>query len=371
MTTLLEASATTKKQEKPTNIAAMPCGAMDFVLPPELEAPEPAEARGRSRDDVRLMISRINNNSVEHVVFGDITSALREGDVLVVNTSGTYNAALDAMRANGDAIELHLSTRRGDTSWVVELRTATSQGTQPAFDGVAGERVSLPDGASATLEESYSRGARPRLWRATLDLLAPASEYLARHGFPIRYGYVRERWPASYYQTVYATEFGSAEMPSAGRAFTPEILTQLAARGVEIVPLLLHTGVSSLEEGEEPYAEYFRISDASAARITEARRTGRRIIAVGTTVVRTLETVTDGFGVTHGDAGWTDLVVTPERGARSVDGLLTGFHEPRASHLLMLAAIAGCGHLHVAYEAALRERYLWHEFGDLHLILPD
>ena len=160
-------------------------------------------------------------------------------------------------------------------------------------------------------------------------------------------------------------------MPSAGRAFTPQLITKLASHGVEIVPLLLHTGVSSLEEGEQPYAERYRISEASARRITRARRDGRRIIAVGTTVVRTLETVTDAAGVTHAGMGWTDVVVTPLRGARSVDGLLTGFHEPRASHLLMLAAIAGCQHLRVAYDAALAQRYLWHEFGDLHLILAD
>jgi S-adenosylmethionine:tRNA ribosyltransferase-isomerase len=234
-----------------------------------------------------------------------------------------------------------------------------------------GDRLELPGGGVATLDGVYSRGVRPRLWRATLRLSKPLPRYLAEHGFPIRYSYVRERWPLEYYQTVFATETGSAEMPSAGRAFTAELITRLAVRGMEIVPVLLHTGVASLEEGEEPYPEYYRVSTESARRITNARAEGRRVIAVGTTVVRTIETLTDARGITRAGDGWTDVVVGPPRAARGVDGLLTGFHEPRASHLQMLAAIAGCRHVRIAYDEALRERYLWHEFGDLHLILPD
>lgn len=357
-------------QAKSTATRSTPDIEFDFALPSDLEAQDPPEARSLARDDVRLMVSRIGDPTVSHARFREIGDYLHPGDVLVINTSATINAALEVRTADGMALELHLSTRLGGDRWVVELRTPGASGTSPHLGGVVGQDLALPGNASAVLNASYSHGAPTRLWAATLRLPHAASRYLRDYGFPIRYGYVRERWPLEYYQTVYGTEAGSAEMPSAGRAFTAELITQLVAQGIEVVPVLLHTGVSSLEEHEPPYAEYYRVSEESAARITEARRAGRRIIAVGTTVVRTLETVTDGHGRTRGGEGWTDVVVTPERGVRGVDGLLTGLHEPRASHLSMLAAIAGRSHLRVAYAAALDERYLWHEFGDLHLILP-
>lgn len=374
MLTVIDEAPRSTKGTPSTSASALPCGAFDFILPPELEARNPPEARGIARDDVRLMVSRITVDGVAFAHFRDIADFLHAGDVLVINTSATINAALDAHTIDGTPLELHLSTRIGEDTWVIELRApgaTDTSGTTPYFGGVGGDRVTLPGGGSATLDAPHSRGERTRLWRATLHLPKPLPRYLAEHGFPIRYGYVSERWPLEYYQTVFATEAGSAEMPSAGRAFTPELITRLVARGVEIVPVLLHTGVASLEEGEAPYAEHYTVSGDNARRITTARAAGRRIIAVGTTVVRTLETVTDSDGVTHAGDGWTDVVVTPAQPVRGADGLLTGFHEPRASHLLMLAALAGCGHLRVTYTAALRERCLWHEFGDLHLILPD
>jgi len=361
---------TTPLADPPAN-DAQPCGPIDFELPPALEAHEPPEARGLARDEVRLMVSRVRGDGIEHARFRELPRFLHPGDVLVINTSGTINAALDARLDDGTALELHLSTRLAPDEWVVELRTPGPKGTAPFFDGRAGDVVRLPAGGTATLAAPYSRTAPARLWRAALRLPAPLPRYLAEHGFPIRYGYVRERWPLDSYQTVFATEAGSAEMPSAGRGFTHELITRLVAGGIDVAPVLLHTGVASLEAGEAPYPEYFRVGGPSARRITTARREGRRIIAVGTTVVRTLETVTDGDGITHEGEGWTDVVVTTLRPVRGVDGIITGLHEPRASHLLMLAAIAGCAHLRKTYDAALRERYLWHEFGDLHLILPD
>jgi S-adenosylmethionine:tRNA ribosyltransferase-isomerase len=194
--------------------------------------------------------------------------------------------------------------------------------------------------------------------------------YLGEYGFPIRYGYVKRAWPSEAYQTVYATEPGSAEMPSAGRAFTPELITRLVAKGVQIAPLILHTGVASLEEHEPPYEEFYRVPLETARLVNAAHATGKRVVAVGTTVVRALETVTDAGGVTHPGEGWTSLVITPERGLRAVNGLLTGLHEPEASHLAMLQALAGLEHLETTYAEALQQGYLWHEFGDLHLILP-
>jgi S-adenosylmethionine:tRNA ribosyltransferase-isomerase len=362
---------------------------LPFVLPAELEASEPPEERGLARDEVRLMVSHRADDRVIHTRFRNLPEYLEAGDVLVINTSGTMNAALRAMRADGSDCELHLSTHRSDDSWTVEIRLPGEKGTMPLYDAQAGETLQLPGGATATLHTPYTRKmdvhipvseAMPfsskqkkghyRLWLASLRLPCGWQDYLARYGFPIRYSYVRENWPISYYQTVYATETGSAEMPSAGRAFTPELITRLVARGIVIAPLLLHTGVASLEEHEPPYEEFYRVPLETARLVNMARETGKRVIAVGTTVVRALESVTDIAGVTHPGEGWTDLIVTPQRGMRAVNAMLTGLHEPRATHIAMLEALCGMEHLKVTYQEALRERYLWHEFGDLHLILP-
>ncbi len=350
---------------------------LDFELPPALEAGEPPEERGLARDEVRLMVSYRADDRIVHARFRDLPDFLRAGDVLIINTSGTMNAALPAMRADGTPVELHLSTHLPADLWTVELRRPGAQGTTPFREASAGETLTLPAGSTATLHTPYALDrcdaaveASTRLWIASLHLPCAFEAYLAEHGFPIRYGYVREQWPLSYYQTVYATEVGSAEMPSAGRAFTAELITRLVAHGVQVAPLLLHTGVASLEDHEPPYEEFYRVPLETARIVNAALLDGRRVIAVGTTVVRALETVTDTEGVTHPGEGWTRLVVTPQRGIRAASAMLTGLHEPRASHLAMLAALAGHEHLRLCYAAALRERYLWHEFGDLHLILP-
>jgi S-adenosylmethionine:tRNA ribosyltransferase-isomerase len=193
--------------------------------------------------------------------------------------------------------------------------------------------------------------------------------YAEAFGSPIRYGYVGREWPLSYYQTVFAREPGSAEMPSAGRAFTVDIAQRLERMGVHIVPIVLHSGVASLEWDETPYPERYRVPRATAEAVNHARSAGKRVIAVGTTVVRALETVASDDGRVRSGCGWTDLVISPERRLHAVDALLTGLHAPRASHLWLLEAIAGRDHLASAYEAALSNRYLWHEFGDLHLIV--
>jgi len=358
---------------------------LHFELPPELEAGEPPEARGLRRDEVRLMVSYPDDDRVVHSRFHDLPEFLEAGDTLVVNTSGTMNAALPAEFRDGTPLTVHLSTHLPADLWVVELRS--SSGDEPVLDGKLGEVLILPEGANMVLQTPYLSENRHRgegsnrLWISTLNLPVNFNEYLERHGAPIRYRYVRESWPASYYQTVYATEVGSAEMPSAGRAFTPELITRLVAKGVQVMPLILHTGVASLEDDEPPYEEFYRVPPETARAVNAARKAGRRVVAVGTTVVRALETVTYEDGVTYPGEGWTDLFITPERGVRSVDAMLTGLHEPRSTHLSMLEALAGRGpvcplatagreHLKIAYSEALKEGYLWHEFGDLHLILP-
>lgn len=343
---------------------------LDFTLPPELEASEPPEARGLTRDQVKLMVSYRADDRVVHSQFRDLDQFLQPGDVLVINTSGTLNAALHAKDEKGSAFELHLSTRLDSGLWVVELREPCEGTTKPFYTAQAGQVYTLPGNGEAILCEPYSPGEKVRLWIAQLDLPTDHETYLKTYGFPIRYSYVPQSWGREYYQTVYANEMGSAEMPSAGRAFTADLIMKLVARGIVVVPLILHTGVASLEDHEPPYAEYYRVPDATAQIINLAYQTDRRVIAVGTTVIRALETVFGEDGFIHAGEGWTDVIITPERGIHAVDALLTGMHEPRATHLAMLEALASRSHLQAAYQEALEQRYLWHEFGDLHLILP-
>lgn len=353
-------------------------GALDLQLTDEHSAHEPPEVRGLARDQVRLMVSRVSDDSITHTRFFDFPDFLDPGDVVVVNTSATINAALEAERESGDGntsdIVLHLSTPLFENRWVVELRQHSDNGTTPLLDAEAGELIRLPAGATAKLIAPYLAdptvflNGRVRLWIAELTLPDHVVTYTARYGMPIRYGYVPKPWPLSYYQTVFSGESGSAEMPSAGRAFTHEIVERLRRKGVRIVPVVLHTGVSSLEAHEPPYPERYRVPEVTARTVNSARSRGARVVAAGTTVVRALETVSDAEGILTASDGWTDLVITPERGLHVVDAILTGLHEPTASHLSMLEALAGRDHLALAYDAALRHHYLWHEFGDLHLI---
>ncbi len=331
-----------------------------FTLPPEAEAREPAEARGAGRDDVRLLMTGGYDGQAVHARFTQLPELLAPGDLLVLNASATLPAALDATRADGTRIALHISTHLPADLTVVEPRSTVA---------TAGERLLLADGAHAILLTPY-RSSR-RLWIATLDIGSRGLiAFLQRHGKPIAYPYVNGAWPIESYQNVYATEPGSAEMPSAGRPITRALLAQLSDCGVETATLLLHTGTASPERDEPPYEEYYDVPAGTVAAVRRARAAGRRVIAVGTTAVRALESAADADGEIAASHGWTDLVISADRPVRFVDGLLTGFHEPRSTHLAMLEAIAGRAHIAHAYAAALAGGYLWHEFGDSHLMLP-
>jgi S-adenosylmethionine:tRNA ribosyltransferase-isomerase len=326
----------------------------EFTLTAAREAHEPPEARGLGRDGVRLLVSE--NSGIGHHRFTDLPDLLRPGDVLIVNTSATVPAAVPVA---GSGLVAHLSTEQPDGTWLVELRRSTGKATEPYRDGRPGERYPLLGGGAITLRRTFSAG---RLWESDVDTRGrgvPA--YLSAFGSPIRYSYVRRQWPLSYYSTVFGVTPGSAEMPSASRPFTDRLVTRLVARGVQFAPVLLHTGVASPEAHERPYPERFAVPRTSRDLVVRARAEGRRVIAVGTTAVRAIESA--------GDEGWTDVIITPERGVSVVDGLLTGFHEPRASHLDMLAAIAGPELLGRTYEEAVAAGYLWHEFGDVNLLL--
>ena len=337
-----------------------------FELPARLEAHEPPEARGLTRGDVRLLVTDRGDGSIVHRRFADLPGLLAPGDLVVVNTSATLAAALPAQRAVGAELELRLSTpaegRDHERFWIVELRS----GDSPFGAAELGERLALPGGASARILAPY---AGVRLWLAELELPQPVERYLDEHGRPIRYGYVSRRWPLEAYQNVYAVEPGSAEMASAGRPFTPELLTRLVAGGVLVAPVTLHTGVSSPERHERPYPERFRVPEHTARLANAVHAWGGRVVATGTTVVRALETVARPGGTLAGGEGWTSLVVTSERGLWAVDGLITGLHEAESSHLDLLRAAAGEELLARSYAAALEHGYRWHEFGDSQLIL--
>ncbi|NBM20099.1 S-adenosylmethionine:tRNA ribosyltransferase-isomerase [Streptomyces sp. GC420] len=361
-------------------------GALESLsVPPELLARVPAELRGSGRDDVRLMVSHgCGGTGVAHHAFRELPALLRAGDVLVVNTSRTLPAAVNG-RLGGARVVVHFSTRGEDGRWAVELRVPDGGGsTLPCPGGPAGAVVRLPGDVRLVFEGPLAPGA-DRLWWARpaagegFDVPGgcqgvDVGGLLRRYGRPIRYGYTERDQPLSAYQTVFAVESpdgaGSAEMPSAGRPFTAELVAELVRRGVQFAPVTLHTGVASAEAHEPPYPERFAVPASTAWLVNAARAGGGRVLAVGTTAVRALESAADGAGVVGKAAGWTDLVVTPARGVRVVDGLLTGLHEPEASHLLMLEAVTGRAALGAAYAEALERRYLWHEFGDVHLILP-
>jgi S-adenosylmethionine:tRNA ribosyltransferase-isomerase len=333
-------------------------------LPVRLEAHEPPEAREEGRDDVALLVATRHDLALVHARFRDLPQFLSAGDLLVVNTSATLPAALEA-RLGEQPLQLWLSTPTTDGSWVVELRTSDGA---PHPRPPVGARLALAGRAHAELVARFAGSDRLSVARFELD--EPLEDYLRRHGQPIRYGYVPEPWPLEAYQTVFAIEPGSAEMPSAGRPFTTGLVTELVARGVLVAPVMLHTGVSSLELGEPPFPERYRVPAATARLVNAVHGWSGRVIAVGTTVVRAIETVAASDGTVSEGEGWTKLVVTPERGLRATDGLLTGLHESESSHLKLLEAAAGAELVKRSYAAALAHDYLWHEFGDLHLILP-
>jgi len=339
-----------------------------YDLPGHLEASEPPEARALTRDAVRLLVAYRGTGEIVPSSFVFLPRFLDPGDLLVINTSGTLPAAVDATADDGTRLVLHLSTRLDRTRWVVEPRRIVGRTTGRWAGPPPPRHLRMAGDATAVLEEPY--GGAGRLWTASLDPGRRTLSWLAAHGRPIRYGYVERPWPIEMYQNVYATTPGSAEMPSAGRPFTPGAITSLVAKGVGVSPLVLHTGVASLEADELPYPERMIVPESTAERVNAAHRSGHRVIAVGTTVVRALETAGQADGTVCPYDGWTGLVISPERGVRVVDGMITGWHEPASSHLMMLDAVAGRPLLEASYEAALDQGYRWHEFGDTHLILP-
>ena len=334
---------------------------------PVWSASAPPEARGLARDEVRLLVAA--PAGIDHALFRDLPRFLAAGDLVVVNTSGTLAAAVDGRRRQ-DPVTVHLSTALPDGTWAVELRPGR-RADGPLRDVAPGDTVDLPGGRLHVMAQYPDPEAfASRLWQARVVVPGPVTAYLERHGRPIAYSYVPGDWPLASYQTVFGRELGSAEMPSAGRPFTDAMVTDLVTSGIVVAPICLHTGVSSLEPGDPPLPEPYRVPAATARLVEQTRHHGGRVVAVGTTVTRALETVAAPDGHVRAGEGWTELVLGPDRPARVVDGLVTGWHQPGASHLSLLEAVAGGDLVASAYDGARAAGYLWHELGDSALLLP-
>ncbi len=345
-----------------------------FVLPPELSAKEPPERRGIRRDQVRLLVIERATGKIEHTRFDKINKYLRAGDLLVFNSSRTLPASMrgcDCSAAHGPCMEVRLAEHLPDDSWLALL--LCEQGDPFGCGLRAGMQIDFAEGLNAAV---LARDPNiPRLWKLRFSITGTELvDLIYRLGKPIRYEYVSAPWDLDYYQTVYAKEPGSAEMPSAGRAFTWKLLLDLKRRGIDSAYIILHTGLSSYMDDELDRAhpaseeEYF-VSRITAEKINSARENGGRVIAVGTTVVRALESVTDSDGCVNEKQGYTRLTINSQHRLKAVDGLLTGLHEPEASHLDLLSAFLPAEKIRAAYEEAIARKYLWHEFGDLNLIL--
>ena len=342
-----------------------------FSSPDDRTATEPAELRGLGRDGVRLMVA--TPAGIGHTIFSRLADHLRPGDVLIVNTSATVPGQLDGIR-DGSAVVVHIANRLPDGTRVLELRSAPDAAA-PVLDGRVGERIDLAAGVTVELIAPYPEsGSSPtgqgnRLWRSRLTSPESLTDFLRRYARPISYGYLNDSFPLSAYQTIFALHPGSAEMPSAARPFSAELVARLVSSGVIIAPITLHTGLSSQDAGEAPQPEWFEVSETTAQLVNASRARGGRVIAVGTTATRAIESATRPDGVVTAVSGWTDLVISPGRPVRIVDGLITGWHNPEASHLLLVESVAGTELTQRAYDAAVAERYLWHEFGDSGLLL--
>jgi S-adenosylmethionine:tRNA ribosyltransferase-isomerase len=335
-----------------------------------LAASKPAEHRGLSRDGVKMLVA--TTDGLVHARFSDLARFLAPGDLLVVNTSATMAAAVDGRRADGRPVTVHFSTPLDDGTWLVELRESDDARAR-VTDAASGDRLELPAGA-VTLAYRYPDPAADRLWAAVVSITdaddVDVPEYLARHGRPIRYSYVPDQWPLSAYQSVFSREPGSAEMPSAGRPFSKDLVLDLITSGVIIAPIRLHAGVASLEAGEKPLPERFSVPQPTADLVNLTRAARRRVVAVGTTVTRALESAAGADGTVRASQGWTGLVLGADHPAQVVSGLITGWHDPEASHLALLEAVAGPALVKAAYAEADSAGYLGHEFGDSCLLLP-
>jgi S-adenosylmethionine:tRNA ribosyltransferase-isomerase len=388
--------------------------AVRFVLPPELEAGAPPETRGLRRDHVRLLLLDRDTGALQHHRFDELPLLLEPGDLVVANDSRTLPASLLGRTAGGVPLEVRLAARaaggvRPEGSgepqggapvdregsgepdggpgggagerWAALPLGVPADGGDPALVPTdarpaapplpAGERLVFAGGLTATVLGRHEE-APPLVWLAFDAGGERLAEALHRAGRPVRYAYVPRPWPLHHYQTLFAAAPGSAEMASAGRPFTLQTVRALRDRGVGLATISLHAGLSTYGDPAVDRRfvppEAYRVPEATAAAVDRCRAAGGRVVAVGTTVVRALETAAGG-GTVRAGAGVSRLRIGPGHRLLAVDGLLTGLHEPEASHLDLLGAFVDPEALGRAYTAALDAGYLWHEFGDVCLVL--
>ena len=336
-----------------------------FILPPDLHAAEPPELRGMRRDQVKLMVTDTRTNTLEHTQFFHLDRYLQSGDVLILNNSRTIPAVVKAMITRkgsviAEAKEVRFARKHRDNTWEVLI----------LHDEIkVGDCLIFSDGH--LWAEVSDEVERTPLWKIVFQQSDESVlHYLYQKGEPVRYEYTKHALDLEFYQTVYASVPGSVEMPSAGRAFTWELLFRLQRKGVKLAFIQLHTGLSFLLDEYWPVKpetnpETYHIPAEAIELVHQAKKEGKRVIAVGTTVVRALESALQ----TGENTGMTNLYIGPDYQLKAVDGILTGLHEPEASHLDMLAAFINSNLLLNTYEEAIQKGYLWHEFGDMNLII--
>ncbi len=340
-----------------------PTSAFDYRLPQELIASRPAPVRDASR----LLVLERSTGRIDHRVFRDLAMLIPEGDALVLNETRVFPARLVGRKPTGAAAEILLLRPLDGDAWEALVR--------PGSKLKPGRVVEVAEDLDVEILDGAADGTRTVRLRTPL----PVREALARYGRTPLPPYIqREPDPgdAERYQTVYARAEGSVAAPTAGLHFTPALLADLESAGVRIVRLVLHVGVGTFRpvEAEDPaehrmHAERYEVPAAAAAVLNETRARGGALWAVGTTVARTLETVADERGIIHAGEGWTDLFIRPPYRFRGVDRLITNFHLPRSTLLMLVAAFGGYDHVMTAYREAVRAGYRFYSYGDAMVVV--
>ena len=332
-----------------------------YDLPEELIAQTPAEPR----DSSRLLVYDRNTKNVEHAVFRDVTKYLKAGDVLVVNNTKVLPARMYAHTQNGGAVEVLLLKRLDLDKWEVLVK--------PGKKCQRGRKLKISDELSLTVEDITESGER--IVRFEYD--GVFEEIIGRIGNMPLPPYIKSKLDdKSRYQTVYAKTDGSAAAPTAGLHFTPELLQTLKDKGVQIVNVLLHVGLGTFRPVKEEvitdhkmHSEYYEISAEAAEAINRAKSEGRRVIAVGTTSVRTLESVADEKGFVKACNGNTEIFIYPPYKLKCVDALITNFHLPESTLIMLVAALTGREEILSLYKLAVEKRYRFFSFGDAMMIV--
>ena len=331
-----------------------------YDLPEELIAQTPAEPR----DSSRLLVYNRATGEMEHRVFKDVTEYLKRGDVLVVNNTRVLPARLYAHTANGGAVEVLLLKRLEKDRWEVLVK--------PGKKCKIGTRLEICEKLSLTVEDITDSGERI----VAFSYDGVFEEILDEVGNMPLPPYIRKKLEdKNRYQTVYAKTDGSAAAPTAGLHFTPALLEEIKAKGVEVAEVLLHVGLGTFRPVKvedvtqhHMHSEFYSIEESQAKLINDTKAAGGRIISVGTTSCRTLESASGENGIVKAGSGWTDIFIYPGYRFKVLDCLITNFHLPESTLLMLVSALAGKEHILNAYETAVQERYRFFSFGDAMLI---